>query len=281
MTLQELKRDTQALGFETDHIDDEIFIPAVNRSLRNIFNDLCITKKVKLYAEPIIPLTIVDKARHFGRSSETYPLRGKAWSFEVSGVGSFSIKDGHEVRVTEFNTQRKVFSGFLKYGGSITFLGDFSYTAYGLATFDYLISDEPSDIPVVCHNREYDMRKICPDFQSFAAYPRTKDNESIYEARMADGVLTLPNEFEGEFSVEYKRAPKLVTLDTPDDESIDISSGAEALVPLLVASYVWLSDDEERAKYYKSMYKEGLDRLTPTLKHKINTSYVRTNGWAR
>ena len=281
MTLQELKRDTQALGFETDHIDDEIFIPAVNRSLRNIFNDLCITKKVKLYAEPIIPLTIVDKARHFGRSSETYPLSGKAWSFEVSGVGSFRIKDGHEEKVTEFNTQREVFRGFLKYGGSITFLGNFSYTAYGLATFDYLISDELSDIPVVCHNREYDMRKIRPDFLSFADYPKTTDNQRIYEARMADGVLTLPNKFEGEFSVLYKRAPRSVTLDTPDDECIDISSGAEALLPLLVASYVWLEDNEERAKYYKTLYKEGLERLIPTLKQRISYDYVRTNGWAR
>ena len=130
MTLEELKRDTLALGFESGYIENDIFIPAVNRSLRNIFNDLCITRKVKLYAEPIIPLTIVDKARHFGRSSETYPLNGKAWSFEVSGVGSFRIKDGHEEKVTEFNTQREVFRGFLKYGGSITFLGNFLIMCY-------------------------------------------------------------------------------------------------------------------------------------------------------
>jgi hypothetical protein len=253
MTLQELKRDVLALGFEVGHTDNGILIPAINRSLRKIFNDLGIIKTVKLHAEPIIPLTIVDKARHFGRSTETYPLNGKAWSFEVSGVGCFTVKDGHEQRTKEFNTQREVFRGFLKHGGSITFSGEHSFTAYGLATFDYILSDEADDIPVVCHDREYDMRQLCPDFRSFAAYPKDSCGNEIYVARMADGVLSLPIEFEGEFTVEYKRAPRLVTEDTPDDEAIDITSGAEALLPLLCASYVWLLDDEERAKYYKPL----------------------------
>lgn len=280
MTLAELKRETLTLGFEESFLDEDTFIPAVNRSLRNIFNVLGVTSTVKFFAEPIVPLTFVDKIRHFGKSTEVYSLTGKAWSFEVSGVGSFIIKDGNETRETRFNSHSTKLRGFLSEGGSITFLGDYSYTVTSLATFDNITSARVEDIPVITGQREFDVKSVCPDFLSFSAYPRDSLGREITEARMSNGTLSLPIEFEGEITVEYKRSPKAVSLDTEDDDEIDIGFGAEALLPLLVASYVWLADNAERAQYYKSLYDEGIARLLGSARLEITAEYVRTNGWA-
>ena len=280
MTLAELKRETLALGFETEFLDANTFIPAVNRSLRNIYNDLSITDTVKLYAEPIVPLTIVDKIRHFGKSTETYPLIGRAWSFEVSGVGSFIIRDGALTRTVNFNTTGEVLRGFLEVGGDITFTGDYSYTVLCLATFEEVTSGEVCDIPAVSKYREFDLRRLRPDFLSFSSYPRNSEGVEITEARMSNGILSLPLSFEGALSVEYKRSPRLVDLDTEDECELDLTHGAEALLPLLVASYVWLSDDAERAQHYRILYDSGIRTLLSDLRLEITAEYVKSNGWA-
>jgi hypothetical protein len=58
----------------------------------------------------------------------------------------------------------------------------------------------------------------------------------------------------------YKRTPKVV-LSVGDSADLGISDRYGHLLSLLVASYVWLDDEEDKAVYYKSLYDEEAARL--------------------
>lgn len=267
------------MGFEDSFLPDQAVIPAINLSLKRIFNDLGVTDTAKIYAEPIVPLTFVDKIRHFGKSSESYPLNGAAWSFTVSGKGSYTVTDGGITRRYSFDSSGEVRRGFISLGGRITFEGDFSYTVFGLATFDNSFGDALSSIPVVSDRREFNLREIRPDFLSLASYPRDSSGAEVRDARVGDGIISLPSEFEGEIICRYRRAPRLLTADSLDGETVDVPPSAEAILPLLAASLLWLADEPERAEYYKRLYDESIAGILAQGRISADPT-VRVNGWA-
>ena len=63
------------------------------------------------------------------------------------------------------------------------------------------------------------------------------------------------------------------------DERIDVPEELAELLPLAVASFVWLDDDPEKAQYYMSLYKDGIGTLRRFHPRELGSSYV-TNGWA-
>ena len=51
------------------------------------------------------------------------------------------------------------------------------------------------------------------------------------------------------------------------------------LLPLLVASYLWLDDDPEKAEYYRALYADGINILRRNVFRRLDNVY-KTNGWA-
>ena len=95
---------------------------------------------------------------------------------------------------------------------------------------------------------------------------------------MRDGRLILPDGYSGEIRINYHRAP-IKTSGTDPDERIDIPPECEELLPLLVASYVWLEDSPDIAQYYRSLYREGINTLRRNLT-RVGAGEYSTNGWA-
>lgn len=59
---------------------------------------------------------------------------------------------------------------------------------------------------------------------------------------------------EGDFSVFYKRIPERISDGADDNTEIDVDPLMEIALPLLVAYYVWLDDDERKATAYYNQY---------------------------
>ena len=85
--------------------------------------------------------------------------------------------------------------------------------------------------------------------------------------------------YDGKIRLTYKSNPPKVSLDTPDDE-IGIAKEVEHLVPLLSAAYFWLDDDEEKAQYYLSLYRDALNGTKRNATRRLGGGYEDVTGWA-
>ncbi len=81
----------------------------------------------------------------------------------------------------------------------------------------------------------------------------------------------------GNVTVYYLRRAKELTVDNAE-EALDIHPAAESLLPLLVASYLWLDDRGELATHYLKLYHTEAEELRRTLFHHGSIE-LSTNGW--
>jgi len=86
-------------------------------------------------------------------------------------------------------------------------------------------------------------------------------------------ILFVPVDYRGEISFLYRRRYRQARLEdfALGTGEVDIYETVADLLPLLVASYIWLDDDPVKAEHYKALYDEELRRqrfsLTPRFAH--------------
>ena len=66
--------------------------------------------------------------------------------------------------------------------------------------------------------------------------------------------------------------------DAVTDTVIDLEDELVALLPLLVAAYVWADDEPAKCEYYLSLYREQEAQIKSAIKN-IEPVTVTTNGW--
>lgn len=279
MTLTNLLDEVYALGFEDSAELDESFVITANRALMHIFTEKPEERLGRMIATRLDVKSYVSSYIHTPGTYATFPLVGRAFSFRVSGCGSYKITDGDGERVEHFDTVMGKRRGFISNGAEITFIGDYSYTVIGLASFESTVGGEVSDIPIYSGEKEYKISDSISDFLAFTKIPTDSNGYEIKGCRISGDVLYLPSDFEGEVNILYKRLPKSLSVDEPDAE-IDISKSAESLLPLLVASYLWLDDDPDKAQYYMQLYREEMTRIRRYLPSDVGGSYYDVTGWA-
>ena len=277
MTLNELKESVLSLGFEDGFDNDELFHTATRRALHTLSVD-----RPRISERSLVVLSeggrlISSAFLHTGGSFERFTIGGRAFSFKVTGSGFYRIEDRDGERTESFGDE-PVVRGFIRGDANITFYGENDYLVLSLASFDRRISDRSIDIPVYGERRKIDLSLSIPDFLAPHRLPTDKYGFELSDARIRDGILSLPYGFSGEIYISYKRRFSLPDFDD-GDSIIDLSSECEELLPLLVAFYVWLDDDAEKAEIYLSLYKDALASIKRSNQRLVGASYL-TNGWA-
>ena len=278
MTYNELKAQVASLGFERTVADDDGLRRALLRGLETLFTDLPEVRVKRIYISAPKLTNVYKAIEHSGTQTELYTLVGTAFSFRPHGDGAYTLTDGERVTRVNFYAADGVVKGALTSGGgSIRFEGDCDYTVTSLASFGGRYDTTLNGVPEYAEKRTLDLGGIIPDFGGVAAVPvAVGGNMSGLELSVRANLLYLPFLLDGEVEVEYYRTPTLpVAKDTP----LDIPRGTEHLLAFLVASFVWLDDDAEKAQYYMALYRDGL----LTYKHRTvapRDRKYRTNGWA-
>ena len=278
MTYNDLCADVTALGFEDQLEADDRLLCATRRALRIIFTERPLHKVIRFFQSPISPVIKIDNISHMGGDVDTIPFNAKAYSFKTTGNGSYRIIDEGGTKTIDFSGSESIQKGFLFGEGRLEFLGNYSFTVYDLAIFDEITGKDESDIPLLCDFIEYDVKNYTDDFLAFSSPPENEYGIPISHASVGAGKIRIPANYIGKVRLPYKAAPASISGD-PDEELV-LPDGCEHLLALLVASFVWLDDDADKAQYYMNLYREGMAAVKFYDRSSVNSSYQDVLGWA-
>ena len=134
-------------------------------------------------------------------------------------------------------------------------------------------------IPVLGTMISYDMNTLADDYISFYSPPSRDGGEPVPGYIFRTPNLLIPVTERGRVTVDYKRKPTRVTLDSVvNDDDIDIDAECEDLLALLVAHYITMGTDERKSKKYLDLFMTQA-ALALTQRTKDTNNNVYTNGW--
>ena len=276
MTYNELKKHVTHLGFDDTINDDALLSTATERALSLLFIDLPQIATAKIYVSAPMLTNVYKTVKHRGGQTEEVEITADAFSFYPHGEGRCMLLEDVVVGRVNFTAA----SGFVKKkitNGKVTlrFEGNNDYVVTAVAGFMGAFDTE-KDIPEYGGFRLISLGDYIGDFRTLAALPHYPDATPIPEATVFGDSLRLPYSFDGEIAIDYYRTPTFIR---GVDGLIDLPLGAEPLLPLLVASYIWLDDEPEKAQYYMALYRDAAASILRAERYTATGKYV-TNGWA-
>ena len=277
MTLNELKSAVSALLSETVSERDPVFLGATNRSLEMLFTELPSLKRVTLPVTDTASVITAEKIEHSGGEKLSLSLTGDAYSFKVSGAGSYTLRDKRGEIKREFDTPLSSFRGFIEGGSAeIIFEGDYRYTVFLLTVFEGVCGKRLEDIPDTANGGVIRADDYADDILSFSELPRDLSGRVISGARIEGRGIVFPRGFSGLATLCYERRPEPVTEST---SVIDADPDAVTILPFLVAYFLTLENDGERAGEYLSVAEGSIKKI---LSRRVlgGNEYADVTGWA-
>ena len=276
MTLNDLRKEVAALGFEYDLSADESFLGAARRALITIYNEREICNTLTIIREAIYPIERIERIEHKSAETVRIAANGASYSFKVSGDGRLTVCCDLDRSSYSFSGSYSELYGFLLPDSYLEFSGDFDYTVYDLCFYDSIYSE---GVPIFSKEAKYKISDLADDFLGFYSLPTDEHGNEIKGARILDEYLIIPYDYSGTVYLRYRKAPPAISLDNPS-QKIPIPKDIEHLPALLTASYVWLDDDAEKAAHYLSLYREGMAAAKIYGAHSSAPSYEDVLRWA-
>lgn len=305
MTIQALYDSVAQLGFETSLESDERFFYAANRAILQVNR---IRPAIATYNLNHFPLDNLIKGNNFEpicKAEEELVFvaeKAKSYYFECNGNGMAIIEksiDGStwstigSVTLSSQNNRFVEYKGFVLDGGNtvntwvrLRFIGEYLYYVKNVALYNALLSDNAKDIHAYAEYIPYDFAIHTDDFMSFVAPPITdaqRNNAFVLNRDYfveGESKLLIPASAKGVYTVCYNRKPKEITsLGMMNDEAVDLDEELCAILPNLVASYIWVEDEPEKANYYLSLYREQVAEITAKIKDLKPFVYRNKTGW--
>ena len=279
MTLNDLKNELSALGFERDIAIDKALTFCVRRALSTIYTERGVYNSISIEHRPVMPTLVCKSFTHTPGKTESFNLKGRAFSFSVSGSGFFAIEENGVRTEHEFSSALYLWRIFISNEATLSFFGDFAFEVINLSVFEYIRSKDENELFAYGEPFEYDMRQLTDDFNSFTSMPTDENGREISGILMRSSMLIIPWGYRGRINLVYKAAPPQVSEDTPDEE-IPISRETEHLVPLLSAAYYWADDAPDKAEYYLALYKDAMKMAKEFNTRALGSGYNNVTRWA-
>lgn len=278
MTFGRLKDAVARLGFERELEDEGVLMPALSVALYTIFTDRPQECTKRIIVPPFSGRLLSPCTEHKGGKTEKIPLFGRAVSAVLSGKGICTLRSSLGTDMREFNSPYFPLRARIGEGAELELSGDYDFSVISLTVYESLRSESISELPLYENRCEFKPGRLIPDLLALSRPITDANGEPIPGIDQTKDTVRLPEGYAGEITVSYYRAPTLPSgLDA--DEQIDVPAECSELLPLLVASYVWLEDSPDTAQYYLSLYRDGMATLGRRMPRRGTAKY-ETNGWA-
>ena len=279
MTLNDLKDELCALGFERDIEIDKNLVFAIKRALSTVYTERAVYNSLSIEHLPIIPTLVCNSFTHKPKNTEVFILSGRAYSFSVCGNGSFSLEEGGVCKEYSFSSPLYLWRGFISESAKLTFYGDFSFEVFNLSVFEAIRSENEEDLFSYGEPFEYRISEFKKDFHSFVSLPTDNFGREISGSILQGDKLIIPWGYQGRINLTYKAAAPKINADEPDTE-LSIPKESEHLIALLSASYYWADDAPDKAEYYLALYKDAMKAVKAFDTRRLGSGYNNVTGWA-
>lgn len=298
MTVAELYEQVSRLGFESSLEDTKQFYATVNRAALQVNALRPAVRSCKINHTPL-PNLLSDSVS----PNDTVFIANspRAFYFEADGTGHYYLEKLTssewsvigEGDLSRYGGKYTAYRGLIKDGGEnvdgevrLRMESEYSCNVRNVALYAAVLSDNEEDIPPFGAYTSYDMNDIVQDFLAFSSPPIKAENG--YE-RMSLGYeiegrskILFPTDTGCVYTVLYEHMPSgLVFTSNPQEDTtkIDLDEDLCAALPLLVAAYIWLDDEEGKALHYMDLYREMAVNIVRNRKV-VATSAVRdVYGW--
>lgn len=272
MRFGDLKEEIRDLGFEEDATlleYESILIHACNRAMRLISSTVKPIVKKYVISKVCIKNELGDtfSEQIYRGEKISYGAKAKAFYFEACGKGMAEIRDEDGIRNIPLESESYVpYKGFLRGRGTITFSGEYLYQIRNIAMYDCLMGPDEEDIPVYAKKIRYDLLELTREagevaFDGFARENAIINGNIAAWEREGDHTIALEYEDAGEIQIWYKKRPKTLSKDTPNDFPIELDPIVQPLLPLLASHYIWLDDEERKATLYWNEYDDLKEQI--------------------
>ena len=264
MTVFDVKNAVLGYGYTKDLQDnDELFYTVLNLAIKEVNRIRPMVEVVTVVHEPVdavaaFPDVILCKPGN----PVTYTAVARSVAFEVSGHGSVTVT-GADIDGADEKSWN-VDNGWMRLVAESNEISKISLDFFSSDLPFYIRNVSFYDVPpfskVVGGGAvvEYDLASTLPRLSS-ALLPVMKNGVEMDlsdpRAVLREGrYLRLPKEQRGTYEIRCEVFPERFLSSADDNKQLPLAEDLAELVPLLVASYIWLDDEPEKAARYKSLY---------------------------
>lgn len=280
MTIRELKKEVEMLGFADLCELEDYLIPTANRALNMIHTR---HPKIRLGELNIPKQDVIFKRDSIDvqNSDATFIIPEGTLFIKASGRGKYTYRDGVTQRSVSFNTEStEELKVVFKVGGEITFHKSSDYMVWDLQVFQSIPERYREAVSKFGRYICYDMKKLFPDLMYVVGAPTREDLITDTAVNYLDATtMMIAKSFHGPICVCFRASNLLLTKDMPEDTEIDISAELCPLLPLLVAHFLWLDDQPDKAKEYLSKYESLSKEIKEGRRPRGAGRYLDTNRW--
>ncbi len=285
MTLGELYEAVACLGFETA-LDDEVlrrgFYAVIGRALETVGRLRPTDFRVALsHVAPDERRVLFEPRRLSDGETLTLPLPESAEqiSLSVFGVGSACLADGSGMREERFSSPGESLLSFRCRGArELTVKAERDVTV-GAISLSRALSPLAELLPL--RGVRYDVKTLCPGFAAFSSPALYLDGRPYLGAYTLLGSalvlgLDAPS---GLYELSLRLAMPIFSAADDPSRELPLPPETAALLPELVASFIWLDDAPEKAAYYASIYQRGAAQLRAEARRGAAETVCCPNGW--
>ena len=292
MKVKELYDAVALLGFENEIDEEATFYPALNTALHDIFRMVPVKRRGLLAHYPPNALVAdTDKVIHSNGALSFKAEGAKAFYIEVSGIGkikfssegksisglseiTFDLPHGYEVKRGFLRNNDGIFPTETE----ITVTAESMCRIRAIGIYGEITSANTEDIPAPNGDVVYSLGRIFPDFSTLAEQPKWEGGSTLTKYYVEGEKLSVPQDCNGDIEIVY--IPKIHEYIADDkDGDLDIKDEYIGALKLLVASYVWLDDNADRAQYYKGLYNEEIALISAKHRDLNPIAYESVNNW--
>ena len=285
MTYRELMDEVIHLGFDSAVEDLGALCSATNRAVAQLRRELCPAtgRFVLNVREPVFYQFCEENAS--GKSISFEVEDAAAMSFESIGGATIRFEEDGVVLKEERIASpawrvRKIL--YPRRGARCVMIGEHGFSLRKVAVFDAVDdSEHPDALPMIDRVARFDISAYCNDFLALEDTPYSEMGFPVRGYEIYGQSLSLPTDA-GRVEIIYRRELRRAVLEDFSEGSNatpDIPAEYADLLPLCVASYVWVDLEPEKAAYYKQMYNEQLQYAKLQQKHRGKQRVIDRRGW--
>ena len=201
----------------------------------------------------------------------------KSFYFQYSGIGKAYITGGDEeteISIDSYGSFTEIRGNYPNVSGNkvtIRFESDYPAAVKNLAMYDATFPEDENGAKVPEYGRyiKYDLKELATDFYNLFDNSINYEDGNIYlnttdYYRESDHILILPSNRPGMYTIYYHAYPVQITEETEDDYVLPIDPDVAVLLPLYMASQLYMDDDLAIATTLRNQFEVGLDSLVNT-----------------